>query len=173
MKQIVKIALLTGLFVIMVLPSAVFSSDSSDREKAKSWTTTTRQIWGVQIEADPGESAKLEQDFEAAHGPYDGDVDKDSVDDLDKDSFGIIEDDDGKEKIVKGEDYVGSYFHIEQLAYTTGGVLKRYIDMSSPWSHGYLHEDMSVIGSATVEESFSMDNLAPGTSGTVTWHDLF
>ncbi|MGM0653667.1 MAG: hypothetical protein ACQES4_12950, partial [Bacillota bacterium] len=115
----------------------------------------------------------LEQDFEAANGPYDGEVDKDSADEVDQDSFGLVENDDGTKEVVRGEDYVGDYFHVEQLAHTTGGTLRRYIDISSPWSHGYLSENMSVIGEAKIEESFSMENLAPGISPAETWPDLF
>jgi hypothetical protein len=50
-----------------------------------------------------------------------------------------------------------------QLSGTTGGELRRYIDISSPWSGGYLYEDLTVIGSASVTESFTMDNLGPGS----------
>jgi hypothetical protein len=51
---------------------------------------------------------------------------------------------------------------ITQHSSTTGGELKRHIDISSPWSGGYLYEDMTVIGSASVTESFTMNNLGPG-----------
>jgi hypothetical protein len=51
---------------------------------------------------------------------------------------------------------------LTQHSSTTGGELRRHIDISSPWSGGYLHEDMTVIGSASVTESFTMDNLGPG-----------
>jgi hypothetical protein len=52
---------------------------------------------------------------------------------------------------------------LSQHSSTTGGELRRHIDISSPWSGGYLFEDMTVIGSATVTESFSMGNLGPGS----------
>ncbi len=45
---------------------------------------------------------------------------------------------------------------IEQKAGTTQGTVKRYVDISSPWSGAYLHEDMSVVGSAEIIESFTM-----------------
>jgi len=173
MSQTIKNALITGLLIIFLLLTTGFSFDSSGQDNSNKRQLVSGQIWAVQVTAEPGESAKLEQSFEAAHGPYDGTVDKDSADEVDKDSFGIVEDEDGTMRTVKGEDYVGSYFHIEQLAHTTGGTLKRYIDISSPWSHGYLHEDMSVIGTATIGESFSMENLAPGSGAAVTWFDLF
>ncbi len=50
-----------------------------------------------------------------------------------------------------------------QHSSTTGGELRRHIDISSPWSGGYLYEDMTVIGSASVTESFTMNNLGPGS----------
>ena len=161
------------ILIITALLTAGFTFDSSEQDNNSERELRTGQIWAVQVTAEPGESATLEQSFEAAHGPYDGDVEKDSADQVDKDSFGLVEDDDGTLEVVKGEDYVGSYFHIEQLAHTTGGSLNRYIDISSPWSHGYLSENMSVEGEAKVEESFSMDNLAPGAGAASTWHDLF
>lgn len=173
MTNRIKIAPLICMLAITALLTSGFSFDSSEKDEPNEIKLITDQIWAVQVTAEPGESATLKQNFEAAHGPYDGGVDKDSVDKIDKDSFGLVEGDDGTLKTVKGEDYVGSYFHIEQLAHTTGGTLKRYIDISSPWSHGYLHEDMSVIGTATIEESFQMDNLAPGSGAAVTWYDLF
>ncbi|MBM4236611.1 MAG: hypothetical protein FJ152_09115 [Firmicutes bacterium] len=52
---------------------------------------------------------------------------------------------------------------LSQLSGTTGGELRRYIDISSPWSGGYLFEDMTVVGSASVTESFTMNNLGPGS----------
>lgn len=173
MKTKLKIAPLVVVLIITALLTTGFSFDSSEQDNSNDRKLRTGQIWAVQVTAEPGESASLEQNFEAAHGPYDGDVDKDSADEVDKDSFGLVEDDDGTLKTVKGEDYVGSYFHIEQLAHTTGGTLNRYIDISSPWSHGYLHEDMSVIGTATIEESFSMDNLDPATEFLSDWFKLF
>ncbi len=49
-----------------------------------------------------------------------------------------------------------------QQSGTTGGELRRHIDISSPWSAGYLYEDLTVIGSAKVTDSFTMNNLTPG-----------
>jgi len=52
---------------------------------------------------------------------------------------------------------------LSQQSSTTGGELRRLIDISSPLSGGYLYEDMTVIGSASVTESFTMNNLKPGS----------
>lgn len=173
MNNSIKFTPLICILTIAALLTCGFSFDSSEQEETKKQTIISNQIWGVQVEVVPGETGALEQKIEAAHGPYDSEVDKDSASEIDKDSFGFVEDDDGTTKVVKGEDYVGSYFNIEQLAHTTGGILKRYIDISSLWSHGYLHEDMSVVGEAKIEESFSMDNLSPGSDASITWYDLF
>lgn len=51
---------------------------------------------------------------------------------------------------------------LTQQSSTTGGELRRHIDISNPFSGGYLLEDMTVIGSASVTESFTMNNLGPG-----------
>ncbi|MGM0652691.1 MAG: hypothetical protein ACQES4_07910 [Bacillota bacterium] len=53
---------------------------------------------------------------------------------------------------------------INQSASTSGGTVKRHIDISSPFSGGYLHEDMTVEGEASITESFTMDNISPGTN---------
>jgi len=61
---------------------------------------------------------------------------------------------------------------INQSVSTSGGTVKRYIDISNPWSHGYLHEDMKVVGRASITESFTMDNMSPGSkagSGIDDW----
>lgn len=72
-----------------------------------------------------------------------------------------------------GAEYVGSFFTIEQYAGTSKGVTKRFIELSSPWSHGYFSEDMVVTGMASVEESFSMKNLPAGKDIAGTWWKLF
>jgi hypothetical protein len=49
-----------------------------------------------------------------------------------------------------------------QQSGTTGGELRRHIDISSPWSAGYIYEDLTVIGKAMVTDSFTMNNMSPG-----------
>ncbi len=56
-----------------------------------------------------------------------------------------------------------SFFNLEQEAGTQEGVTKRYIDVSSPWSGAYLYENMVVEGKAEIKESFSMNNIKPGS----------
>ena len=61
---------------------------------------------------------------------------------------------------------------INQSASTSGGTIKRHIDVSSPFSGGYLFEDMKVVGKASITESFTMDNMSPGSkagSGIDDW----
>ncbi len=50
-----------------------------------------------------------------------------------------------------------------QQSGTTGGELRRLIDISNPFTGGYLHEELTVVGSASVTESFTMNNLGPGS----------
>ena len=142
----------------------------------------TDQIWAVQVEADPGFSGNLHQDFEAAYGPYEGTlVDGPAPDfmgdeedhEIHADAFGFRVDDDDYQVVVTGDDYVGNYFNIDQMARTSQGTVRRFIDVSSPWSHAYLYEDMEVVGMAEIEETFAMDNLEPGEEAVPEWWDLF
>jgi len=149
----------------------------------------TDQIWAVQVEADPGFSGGLEQNFEAAYGPFASAEDYWYGDETDEpaDAF-WFEDEDGNEiagneiaaqdlsefdSVASGDDYVGNYFNIDQFARTSEGTTQRYIDISSPWSGAYLSEDMTVTGAAEIEEEFEMDNLEPGPDTVPDWWDLF
>ena len=163
----------------------------------------TDQIWAVQVQAQPGWSGNLHQDFEAANGPwayahsnilgnkddswwfvdgdeediwgnlieglFDGGPDFGDIDDV---ITGLLVD-----KLVfdvkSGEDFVGNYFNIEQMARTSQGTVKRYVSISSPWSHGYAFEDMSVTGFAEISDAFSMNNIVPGDQAIPTWWVLF
>ena len=142
----------------------------------------TNQIWAVQVSPDPGFSGALTQNFEAAYGAYEGRLDDgpaygyglpEADHEIHQDAFGFRVDDDGYWVTVTGDDYVGNYFNIDQFARTSQGTVRRYIDISSPWSHAYLYEDMEVVGMAEIEESFVMDNLAPGAEAVSDWWDLF
>ncbi len=52
-------------------------------------------------------------------------------------------------------------FKINQSAGTSWGNIKRYIDLSSPWSGGYIFEDFVVEGRAEIHDSFTMINISP------------
>jgi len=133
----------------------------------------TEQIWAAQVEAEPGEEGMLDQEFEAAYGDtYAGIVGE--KDDLADDAWGFVDADvDAGYEPVRGEDYVGNYFNIDQHAMTTGGTLKRFIDISSPFDGSYLREDFEVTGEADVQEAFDMTNIEPGEEVEVVWHELF
>jgi len=142
----------------------------------------TDQIWAVQVSADPGFSGGLTQDFEAAYGPWRSH--HSGLNDAD-DSWWFVDDDGevfapngaywagGFDDVKVGDDYVGNYFNIDQMARTSQGTTKRYISISSPWSHAYLMEDMEVVGMTEITESFSMDNIAPGAEAVPNWWALF
>lgn len=137
----------------------------------------TDQIWAVQVEADPGETGSLSQDFEAAYGPFkDDDYYIGSGDDawwfVDEDGEHTTDYDDVT-GVDKGDYYVGNYFNINQFAATSAGTTKRYINISSPWSGAYLHEDMSVEGAAEIIDSFDMLNLEPGAATVPDFWELF
>lgn len=173
MKRQKRMALLVLAIFCSVVFTTGFTTSSSVNLHEGKYEAVSDQIWAVQVEAEPGESGSLSQNFEAAHGPYDERVEAGTTDEVRKDAYGIKTGQDGYLEVVKGEEYVGDYFNIEQSASTTGGTLKRYIDISSQWSHGYLYEDMVVEGKAEIVETFSMDNLQPGQAALPEWHDLF
>jgi hypothetical protein len=139
------------------------------------------QIWAVQVQADPGFSGNLHQSGEAAYGAFGG-VELGSYDDwveaTDWTTKGLLKDSDtwkyfASDGVKVGPDFVGNYFSMNQHARTSMGTLKRYISISSPFSHGYLMEDMSVVGKSDVKEAFMMGNLPQGADIVGTWWDLF
>ena len=138
------------------------------------WTPLTNQIWAAHVNADPGFSGNLHQDFVAAYGPYQG------ID-------GRVLDDDGNVVVAAdswawntaftapavGTNYVGNYFNIEQHQRTSQGAIQRFIDISSPWNHGYLLEDATIVGKSDVQETFTMSNIPEGADMEVDWWILF
>jgi len=157
------------------IPGTPAAGDPIDMLNSVAWHNyvdpLTDQIWAVQVSADPGFSGALTQDFEAAYGPWEGHHSGLNEEDV---SWDFDDDDDAAlDDVVRGDDYVGNYFNIDQFARTSQGTTKRYISISSPWSHAYLMEDMEVVGMAEITESFSMDNIAPGEEAVPDWWELF
>jgi len=173
MKKHKNLALPTLTIICTILFATGFTVSSSINLHEGKKEAVSDQIWAVQVEVEPGEEGSLKQNFEAAHGPYDERVKEGTTDEVKKDAYGIKPNSKGYPEVVKGEDYVGDYFHIQQEASTTGGITRRYIDISSQWSHGYVYEDMVVEGKAEITETFSMDNLKPGEAALPEWHELF
>ncbi len=136
------------------------------------WTPVSGQIWAVQVQADPGFSGNLHQDFEAAYGPY-------TVWGTDDDGNAVAGSATswswpaGPGTPLVGASFVGDYFMIEQMARTSQGTVQRFIDVSSPWSGAYLHEDMSVVGKSEISEGFEMLNLPRGAEIVGLWYDIF
>ncbi len=118
---------------------------NSARKRADQWDALTNQIWAVSVEANPGHSGRVDADFEAAY--------------ISEAAFNEI--------FLNTEDY----FEIEQHAATSEGILRRYIDISSPKSLAFLHEDMSVDGTSSVSEEFSLFNSTG--ENELFWHQLF
>jgi len=135
----------------------------------------TKQIWATSVSADPGQMGNYTGGFKAAYGPYDITADEEGrgwwyVDDEDNPvhfDLALID------SVDVGEEYVGNYFGIEQFAYTSGGVTKRFTSISSPWSHGYFTNDLTVTGMASITEAFTMGNLPEGAAAVKDWWDLF
>ncbi|MDW7738446.1 MAG: hypothetical protein SCJ97_00100 [Bacillota bacterium] len=145
LKIVASVAIIILMFILITAPAYAL----------------TKQIWAASVEAFPGETGDLSSSFSAASGPFGEEGDSDNW----------YFDDNGK--IAVNEEYVGEYFVIEQVAATSGGITRRHIDVSSPHSHAYLFEDMTVVGKAEIRESFEMNNIAPGSSATSDWWDLF
>jgi len=118
--------------------------DFSAKRSSSQWDALTSQIWAVQSSANPGESGQLKTDFVASYGPEAADAGADT--------------------------FVGDYFEIDQVAGTSDGTLRRYIDISSARRHAYLFEDMRINGAAKVSEVFSLINI---TGTGLNWYDLF
>jgi hypothetical protein len=144
------------------------------------WEALTGQIWAVQVQADPGFSGNLHQKGEAAYGPYWDKATPHAFDaswiasKADKsDQWRWELDKDNVTGVSIGKNFVGDYFNMEQMARTSQGTLKRYIDTSSPWSHAYLMQDMTIVGKSEVTEGFSMPNIAAGKDVPKDWWRLF
>ncbi len=139
------------------------------------------QIWAVQVKADPGFSGNLHQTGEAASGKFSGRESREYEDWAEAPNWttkGLAKDSDtwkyfAPDGVKVGADFVGDYFTMQQLARTSQGTLKRYIDISSPFSHGYVFEDMSVVGKSNIKEGFLMGNLPKGADIVGLWWDLF
>jgi hypothetical protein len=141
------------------------------------WDAVSDQYWAVQVQADPGFSGNIHQKGEAAYGPF---WTKGSIFGYEdswtgsKDTWRWEYNKAGTDYGVSvGADYVGDYFNMEQMARTSQGTLKRHIDISSPWSHGYLYEDMSVVGKSQITEAFKLGNLPAGKDVPGDWWKLF
>ncbi len=147
----------------------------------------TRQLWATSVQTNPGEEGSYHSDFLAAYGPgpYEekyGAINPDGI--LFKyhkkylweydESVRYLDRDHKSKGYDRGPYYVGNFFEIEQFAYTSGGSMRRLISMSSPFENAFFEEDMSVVGMASVRESFEMRNLIGGPKAvTLAWYDLF
>jgi len=131
-------------------------------------TSKTTQTWGIYVTTDQGEEGAYVTDFIAAYGP--GPYDEDFHDGL----YSWEYDREKNDADDYGDRYVGNYFDIDSELYTSGGVTRRYISMSSPFSYAVLDEQLDVVGMTEITETFSMDNLEPGPDAiTLAWHELF
>lgn len=126
--------------------------------KAYGWDALTEQIWATQVQSNPGFSGNLQQNGEAAYGPYQ--------------ASGTVRDENRRGTTI-GKEYVGDFFKISEQSRVAQGVLRRYIDISSPKDHGYVHEDMSVVGKASIRSSLSLSNYSAGKDVVPKWYNLF
>ncbi len=105
----------------------------------------SNQVFAVKVESERGEQGSLTLDFSAAQDSVYGQGALSP--------YSIAP----QEIVYQGE------FEIDQRASTTGGKMKRYIELVCPVSGTYLFEDSEIRGSADVSDSLRMDNT--GSSG--------
>lgn len=145
-------------------------------ENSENYKAISDQIWTVQVAANPGFSGHIDMGFEAAHsnnfyadkGTTGNDLYNATwTEDVASDTW------DGLTSRKVGPWFPGSFFNIEQYSRTSSGTHRRYIDISSPNTHGYLSEEMTVVGMSEVWEEFSFTNAAAGDEVGMLWHDMF
>ncbi len=128
----------------------------------------SEQVWAVSLETEPGGQGQLNQKIEAAYGRYsDVAVSGDENGDERHEAF------DAWWSAESGRGYVGDYFTLEQFASTSGGLTRRFISVSSIWSLGLIHEDVTVDGRAVVKDQFMMKSLEPRQAWVSDWLELF
>jgi hypothetical protein len=156
-------------------------------EELFGFDAVSEQIWAVRVEANPGFSGNLHQDWEAAYGGFWGTGGVQDYEDGWTSALGDTgillsqgakwrweTDEDGILGVGLGKKFVGDYFKMTQMARTSSGDVKRYIDISSPWTGAYLYEDFEVAGFAEIMDSFTMINLPAGEDMPAKWwKDLF
>jgi len=176
------------LYAALAAPGKTIGANNDLKFDPGDFEALTDQVWAAYVEAEPFFNAGLEQNFEAAYGPF--------AQHHGEQALGVfppkathhwwfvnakgepVTDPHENYQDIVGVDagpyYIGNYFDIYQFARTYDGVVRRYIDISSPWSGAYLHEDMSVIGEAEIYEPFILYNLAPGEDAFPEWwEELF
>jgi hypothetical protein len=151
------------------------------------FSALSEQVWAVGLETEPGGQGQLGQKIEAAYGSYMSPTAGGSGAGSEQSEFndgwwfvnrqglplsGLLRA--GDDVIVKsGRKFVGDYFTLKQFASTTGGLSKRYISISSPWSLGFVHEDARVAGKSVIRDTFMMINIEPGRVNSFDWLELF
>jgi len=145
----------------------------------RAFVPLTEQIWAVNISTEPNYTGSLHMGFDAAYGPYAGaffwpfDGGRFVYLPAVRNEWRFVDSPDLEGSNVEwGPDYVGDYFTIQQYAKNTYGITRRYIDISSPWSHGYLSEGLMVVGSAEIREALSLRNIVPAAKA-LSWLTLF
>ena len=142
----IKIGYILILVLAMTFAVTGFTVIDSEVVVLEDYKPLTEQIWAVSVSADPGHTGSMSVSGQAAYGLPGTEGD---------------------------EDYVGNYFAIEQETYVSSGVTKRHIDISSPYSHGYLYESATVTGMARISDSFLLDNMPAGLTVAESWWDFF
>jgi hypothetical protein len=151
------------------------------------FSALSEQIWAVSLKTNQGEQGQLSQKIDSVSGSYSGQVARGFVaNDEQREVYAgwrfidrqgqllsvlTIPRDSGEVK--SNCEYVGDYFTLDQFASNTGGLTKRYISISSPWSLGFVQEDLKVAGSSAVKDTFTMRNQYFGREIRDGWLELF
>ncbi len=128
----------------------------------------SEQVWAVSLETEPGGQGQLNQKIEAVCGNHSGVAVSGN-----ENGFERHEAVDAWWSAESGRVYVGDYFTLEQFASTSGGLTRRFISVSSIWSLGFIHEDITVAGRAVVRDRFMMKSLEPGQACFSDWLEMF
>jgi len=110
---------------------SVFSTIELNEDLVEQLEDNADQVFAVKVETGSGEEGSLNQDMTATASANDENDENDNFDE---------------------QDQINS-FVIDQEAYTSGGEMKRYIDLICPVSGGYLFEDSVIKGYANVTDS--------------------
>ncbi len=65
-------------------------------------------------------------------------------------------------QVLKGNICHAGSFLVGQVSGNQSGTIKRHINISSPWSGGYIYEDFHAVGKVEVRETFRMGKIGPG-----------
>jgi hypothetical protein len=145
------------------------------------------QVWALSLETEQGGQGRLDQRIDMAYSSYNepaaGGVYADGEHRENYDGLWLFDRQvrpfigqirPGEDDVVNTvKEFVGDYFFLDQFALNSGGLTKRYISVGSNWSLSFLKENVMVVGSSAVRDTFMMDNREPKWDLLLSWCELF